>query len=100
MINLVMSGDITHLVAGLSAAFFIPSLTLALGNLRSSSKLFEVVYMLWWYAGPINQVDALNFNGTGGQLSMDQLLEYWVGTGILIGMAILGGWRQIRRQFA
>ena len=44
-------------------ALFIPSLALALGIWSGSRKLFEVVYMLWWYAGPINQVDTLDFMG-------------------------------------
>lgn len=97
LISLAMAEDIPHIVAGISAAFFIPSLALALGSWSGSSKLFEVVYLLWWYAGPVNRVETLNFMGTGEHISIDILSTYIVGTGILLALAILGRWRQIRQ---
>jgi len=38
-------------------------LALALGLLSRGNKLFEVVYMVLWYAGPVNRVAALDFRG-------------------------------------
>jgi hypothetical protein len=57
------SGDSTDLIAFLSAAFFIPSLALALGVWSHSSKPFEIVYVTLWYLGPLNKVPGLDFIG-------------------------------------
>jgi hypothetical protein len=81
-----------------SAALFIPSLALALGVWSSSSKLFEVVYMIWWYVGPVNQVRYLDFLGSGELVSPGVLLVYWVGTILLLILAVLGRRRQAWTQ--
>jgi hypothetical protein len=56
-------GDTTALLAFLSAAFFIPSLALALGVWSHSSKPFEILYITLWYLGPLNKVPGLDFIG-------------------------------------
>ncbi|WP_237690592.1 hypothetical protein [Paenibacillus caui] len=43
--------------------FFIPTLALTLGVMSGSRKLFEVIYMLWWYLGPFNDIPYLDFLG-------------------------------------
>jgi hypothetical protein len=93
-IRLALVGDWTHLAAWGTAALFIPSLALALGVWSSSNKLFEVVYMVWWYVGPVNQAPYLDFMGTGEQVSMAVLAIYWIGTVVLLGLAVLGRRRQ------
>ena len=50
--------------------------------------------MLWWYAGPVNRAPYLDFMGTGEQVNLEVLLEYWIGTAILLGLAVLGRRRQ------
>jgi hypothetical protein len=92
--NLALAGEWTHLLAWGTAALFIPTLALALGIWSSNSKLFEVVYMLWWYAGPVNRAPYLDFMGTSEQINVDVLLMYWIGTVILLGLAVLGRRRQ------
>jgi len=92
--NLALTGEWTHLLAWGTAALFIPTLALALGVWSSGNKLFEVVYMLWWYAGPVNRVPYLDFMGTGEQVNVEVLLVYWIGTVILLGLAVLGRRRQ------
>ncbi|MNR56752.1 hypothetical protein D3C85_1773900 [compost metagenome] len=51
------------LLAWGTGILFIPTLALALGTLGGSKKLFEVIYMLWWYMGPLNHVPSLDFLG-------------------------------------
>jgi hypothetical protein len=96
LINLALAGDITHILAWITAALFIPALALALGSWSGGSKLFEVVYLLWWYAGAVNQVETLNFMGTGTYVNLNGLGAYWIGSGLLLGMVFLGRWRQLR----
>jgi len=93
-VNFALAGEWTHLLAWGTAALFIPTLALALGVWSSGNKLFEVVYMIWWYAGPVNQVPYLDFMGTGEQVVIEVLLVYWIGTIILLGLAVLGRRRQ------
>jgi len=93
-IRLALAGDGMHLAAWGTAALFIPSLALALGVWSSSNKLFEVVYMVWWYVGPVNQTPSLDFMGTGEQVSLGVLSIYWIGTVVLLGLSVLGRRRQ------
>ena len=57
IIRLTVDGDTAGLLALLSGAFFIPSLALASGVWSGTSKLFEILYMLIWYLGPMNKLD-------------------------------------------
>ncbi len=93
-IRFALAGDWAHLAAWGTAALFIPSLALALGVWSSSNKLFEVVYTALWYVGPVNQTPYLDFMGTGEQVSMGVLSIYWIGTVVLLGLAVLGRRRQ------
>ena len=58
IIRLTVDGDTAGLLALLSGAFFIPSLALASGVWSGTSKLFEILYMLIWYLGPLNKLVA------------------------------------------
>jgi len=95
--NLVLAGDWLYLLAWGTGALFIPTLALALGVWSGSRKLFEVVYMLWWYAGPINRVESLNFMGTGSNLQLSRVLVYGLFTILLFALAVIGRKRQIKR---
>jgi len=53
---------------------FVPTLALTLGSLSGSKKLFEVIYMLWWYLGPINNIPFLDFLGISADYSRLYLL--------------------------
>jgi hypothetical protein len=96
-VNLILADDWLHLLAWGTGALFIPTLALALGVWSGSNKLFEVVYMLWWYAGPINRVDSLDFMGTSSGLQLSKVLLYGVFALLLFALAVLGRKRQIRR---
>jgi len=65
-LKLFGAGDTAGLLAWFSAAFFIPSLALALGVWSNGQKLFEVLYVTMWYIGPMNYVYAVDFIGTKG----------------------------------
>ncbi len=55
------NGDLPGLAGWVGAVIFIPSLALALGVLSSGSRVFEVIYLLWWYIGPMQKTQGMNF---------------------------------------
>jgi len=57
----LVNRDLHGLAGWAGAVVFIPTLALALGVFSSGSRLFEVVYLFWWYMGPYQKVPALNF---------------------------------------
>lgn len=59
----IVEGQMASLLAWGTGILFIPTLALALGTLGGSKKLFEVIYLLWWYVGPLNHVPSLDFLG-------------------------------------
>lgn len=61
LVVFITTGNLTALVSWIAAVIFIPSLSLALGIFSGGSRLFEIVYLLWWYLGPINDMVALNY---------------------------------------
>ncbi|MNI72910.1 hypothetical protein D3C73_1288780 [compost metagenome] len=99
------SGVIIHfLVAGeweslkaMAIGLFIPTLALTLGIWSGNGRLFQVVFMLMWYMGPLNKMNALDFIGTS-KSSVD-LGFYWyylLTTFIMLLIAVIGRMRQVK----
>lgn len=65
-LHMLTVGDVAGLMAYLAAALFIPSLALCCGVLSGNNKLFEVLYIVIWYLGPVNQLFGLDYIGTQG----------------------------------
>lgn len=63
LLTLLRAGDLGGGLALLLASASIPALALCLGAWSGSSKLFEVLYLLLWYIGPLNRMPALDFLG-------------------------------------
>ena len=63
LLRAVLGGETAHLSAVLVGALFVPTLALALGTVSGTRKLFEMVYLLIWYIGPINRSVPLDFLG-------------------------------------
>jgi hypothetical protein len=56
ILRFLLAGHWSELFASLIGAAFIPALSLALGVWSGSSKLFEVLYLVLWALGPMNQI--------------------------------------------
>ncbi|KAA3644855.1 MAG: hypothetical protein DWQ07_15750 [Chloroflexi bacterium] len=82
-LSLLVTGSFANLMALLVGALFIPSLALALGVWNKTSRLFEIVYLMWWYIA-INGVPALDFMGVT-QEAIDG--NYWL-TYLLISVGL------------
>jgi hypothetical protein len=81
----VFNGDLPGLVGWVGAVVFIPSLALALGVLSSGSRVFEVVYLIWWYMGPFQKTAGVDFTAGSPQIyllaaaGLLLLSAYWRG---------------------
>ncbi len=96
-LRLALTGDVAGLLAWLAGALFAPALALALGVWAGNSRAFEAIYLLWWYLGPANRVPAFDFTGTSAEgPSMGMPFVYLAITAGLVGLALLGRWRQMR----
>jgi hypothetical protein len=93
ILRLTVEGDSTGLLALLSGALFIPSLALAAGVWSGTSKLFEIVYMLIWYLGPMNKLLALDFIGSHSNGRPEFFIPISIG---LIVLGFVGRAKQIR----
>ena len=94
ILRLAIDGDTVGLLALLSGAFFIPSLALASGVWSGTSKLFEILYMLIWYLGPLNKLRELDYIGSHGNGRPEFFIPFSL---VLIVSAVIGRARQIRR---
>ena len=94
-IRVVIESGTERLPLILLAVLFVPSLAMALGVWSNTSRLFEVVYLLWL------------FNGVNGAVPLDflQVLQtapnpilfsaYFMLTALLFAGSLAGRWKQI-----
>jgi hypothetical protein len=90
VIAFLIAGDLAALTGWLGAVIFIPSLALALGAWSGTNRLFEIVYMLWWYRGAVQNMAALDF------IAQPSLLYAGIGLALLAAALVSRG-RQIQR---
>ncbi len=81
----LLNGDLPALAGWVGAVVFIPTLALALGVFSSGSRLFEVVYVIWWYLGPMQKTPGMDFTTGAPQVyvlaaaGLLLLSAYWRG---------------------
>jgi len=57
----LLNGDLPALAGWAGAVVFIPTLALALGVFSSGSRVFEVIYVIWWYLGAFQKTPGIDF---------------------------------------
>ncbi|MEV6849345.1 hypothetical protein [Actinoplanes sp. NPDC051411] len=65
LVRLLSSGDSRGVAAWCAGALFIPALAYLAGSLTRSSRPFQVLYLLWWYA-ILNGATPINFMAAAG----------------------------------
>lgn len=90
-LRLAISGNWAAAGAWLIGALFIPTCALAMGTWSGSSKLFEVVYLLLWYIGPLNQTRALDFMGAVPVAVKSGVPLVWLAATVALGVAGVAG---------
>ncbi|HYN22585.1 MAG TPA: hypothetical protein VE078_16620 [Thermoanaerobaculia bacterium] len=93
-LRLVLAGEWVGVGAWVVGALFIPTFALALGVWSGGSKLFEALYLLLWYIGPMNRMPALDYLGATGQ---GQPLVWLTATIVLGAAAVVGRKRQLQK---
>ena len=95
-LRLALEGRWAALGAWLVGALFIPTFALALGVWSGSGKLFEVVYLLLWYIGPLNQTRPLDFMGAVPAAVQTGVPLVWLALTAGLGIAaVMGRQRQV-----
>ncbi|HEY7214276.1 MAG TPA: ABC transporter permease [Thermoanaerobaculia bacterium] len=94
-IHFLAKGDLAALGAWLVGALFIPTFALALGVWSGTGKLFEILYLVVWYIGPMNHVPAMDYLGsTKASMAQGMPLVYLAVTALLAAAAVAGRrWR-------
>ena len=96
-VRLALAGEFAGLLAWLVGALFAPALALALGVWVGHSRAFEIVYLLLWYLGVLNQVPALDYAGvTPAGLARGMPLVYLGIAAGLVVLALIGRRRQLQ----
>ena len=93
ILRLIIAGDLAELAWLLIGAIFIPSLALACGVWSAGSKLFEILYILIWYLGPLNKLSQLDYLGVTGE---SQPLTFILAAMALVAVAVFGRNRQLK----
>jgi hypothetical protein len=60
------AGQVPIVAGWLIGAVFVPALAIALGTLTGGRKTFEIVFVVLWYAGPLNGAAPVDFTGASG----------------------------------
>jgi hypothetical protein len=95
-LRFLIQGDHAALGAWLVGALFIPTLALALGIWSGTSKLFEILYLMIWYIGPMNHVPEMDYLGsTQAGIAQGMPLIYLAVTAALAAAAVAGRRRQL-----
>jgi ABC-type transport system involved in multi-copper enzyme maturation permease subunit len=82
---LLSNGDLPGLAGWVGAVIFVPTLALALGVFSSGSRVFEIVYLIWWYIGPLQKSAGMDFTTGAPQVyllaaaGLLLLSAYWRG---------------------
>jgi len=85
----ISNGDLSGLAGWVGAVIFVPSLGLALGVFSSGSRFFEVVYIIWWYLGPLQKMPGMDFTAGAPQV-------YLLAAAVLLLLSAYWRGRQVR----
>jgi hypothetical protein len=95
-LRLLAAGEIRWLAAWVIGAMFIPTLALALGVWSGTTKPFEIIYTLLWYAGPMHATVPLDFMGSVQQTAFTRVpLFYLALAAAMAAVALAGRKRQL-----
>jgi hypothetical protein len=88
-VTFLVNGDLPALAGWMGAVLFIPTLALSLGVFSSGSRAFEVIYVIWWYLGPLQKTPGMDFISGAPQF-------YLLATAALLLLAVFWRSRQVR----
>jgi hypothetical protein len=96
--RLLFEGDFAAASGWLAGALFIPSFALFLGSASGSSKLFEILYLIVWYVGPLNKVPFLDFMGVAPESHAEGASYTFAGAALVLLLGSFAARRQRLRN--
>ncbi|MCR1975925.1 hypothetical protein NSA52_17585 [Clostridium sporogenes] len=87
IIKFVMLNNFLGIFYILMAIFFVNSLSVFIENVNISSTLFEMIYIILWYMGILNDLIALDFLGLTEKASSDHIPIIFLAIGIVLLIA-------------
>ena len=88
---LIANGQEYAIVSWLAGSLFIPSLALALGVWSGGPRLFEIIYILWWYLGPVEGVPVFDFMGVNHEaIESGAPIYYLIASILFFSIAVFG----------
>lgn len=87
----VASGDVLQWLGILTGVLFVPSLALACGVWSGNGRLFQIIYLLWWFSGAVGNtwLDFMAFRAEPAAAGVTVL--YLLLAGVLLMTAV---WRE------
>ncbi len=97
-IRTLITGDFDLLAHWLIGAMFIPSLAIACGVITGGRKLFEVLYTLIFYIGPLNKTPMCDFTGSVIYGNIQPSLLLWSSVTLILMVAAISirKWQVLR----
>lgn len=86
-IRLAIMGDHVALLHLLSFICFVPAFALVLATICNTNKVFELSYLVVWFAGSLNKQTAFDVIGTTG--STNAMLNTWIALGVIVSLFAL-----------
>lgn len=90
-LRLLLGGNWRALLAWLIGAAFIPTFALALGVWSGTSKPFEILYTLLWYAGPLHAVVPLDFMASAPATPFTRVPLFYLALAAGMALAAIAG---------
>lgn len=85
----LVGGDILQWLGILVGTMFVPSLALLCGIGSGNGRLFQVIYLLWWFSAAVGNVWFDFMSYSAGTATSGIPLFYLASTAVLLGMALL-----------
>jgi hypothetical protein len=91
LVHWTVAGNLAGIEGVLAGAVFVPTLAIACGALSGTTRLFEILYLVLWYVGPMNRT---TFDFTQGAYAP----EFTLASFVLFAVAVSA--RKLRLQYA
>ncbi len=99
LLRTILAGEWQSGFALLMGSLFIPTLALTFGVWSGSSKLFEVIYLILWYLGPMNRMPYADYIGvTNEAIALGMPLMVLLSTATLLVFMFWGRRVQMSRH--
>lgn len=94
-VSMALSGSFGEMATLFTEMLLIPAMALAMGIWSGSSKLFEALYMILWYVGPVNGLPFLDLTGTiVSSMHIGLPAAYLAVTVVFMALMVMGRYRQ------